>query len=121
MLIKISGLLAFVNRYRPKFGVKLGRMRERRCGRAWRQPPAESGYDSAMTSPRWWHGKRGEWYVVVQFILLGLVLVAPWLAAGPTWPAPWSWLARALGLLLRVVGIALATVFEPVARRLGDG
>ncbi len=61
-----------------------------------------------MQSTPWYRGTRGEWYVVVQFILLGLVLVGPWLVAEPAWPAPWSWLARALGLALLAVGIALA-------------
>ena len=61
-----------------------------------------------MRSAPWWQGTHGEWYVVVQFILLGLVLAVPWLAAGPAWPAPWSWLARVASLLLLVVGLALA-------------
>ena len=61
-----------------------------------------------MRSAPWWQGRHGEWYVVVQFILLGLVLVAPWLAAGPAWPAPWSWLAWAVGGLLMLAGLGLA-------------
>ena len=63
-----------------------------------------------MPSAPWWRNTRGEWYVVVQFILLGLVLVAPWLVGGPAWPAPWSALARVLGVLLLLVGAALAAV-----------
>ena len=61
-----------------------------------------------MQSQPWWRGTRGEWYVVAQFVLLGLVAVAPWLGREPDWPAPWSWLARAAGLLLALVGLGLS-------------
>jgi protein-S-isoprenylcysteine O-methyltransferase Ste14 len=63
-----------------------------------------------MRSPPWYRGTRGEWYVVAQFILLGLVLVAPWLVAEPVWPARWSWLAGAAGLALMVLGVVMVGV-----------
>ena len=63
-----------------------------------------------MQSAPWWRGARGEWYVVAQFILLGLVLVAPWLAPGGAWRTPWSWLARGAGALLLLVGAGAAGV-----------
>jgi protein-S-isoprenylcysteine O-methyltransferase Ste14 len=53
-----------------------------------------------MTAPPWYRNTRGEWYVVVQVILLGLVAVTPLLWRTTPWPAPWSWLARLLGLAL---------------------
>ena len=61
-----------------------------------------------MRSAPWWQGTHGEWYVVAQFILLGLVLVAPWLSPGSGWPAPWSRLAQGVGILLMLAGGALA-------------
>jgi protein-S-isoprenylcysteine O-methyltransferase Ste14 len=61
-----------------------------------------------MQATPWWRGTRGEWYVVAQFVLLGLVLAAPWLAPQPAWPAPWSRLAQAAGVLLLLLGGALA-------------
>jgi protein-S-isoprenylcysteine O-methyltransferase Ste14 len=61
-----------------------------------------------MSSSPWWRGTRGEWYVILQFILLGLVLVAPWRTARFGWPAPWSWLAMGVGALLMLAGAALA-------------
>ena len=53
----------------------------------------------------WWHGPRGEWYVVVQFLLFGVIFFAPKEAPGlPQWPAPWSTVGVGLGLLLGAVG-----------------
>lgn len=57
----------------------------------------------------WWRGARGEWYVVIQFVLLGLVLVGPWLRDDPTWPAPWAVIAWGVGLVLALTGLALTT------------
>ncbi len=56
----------------------------------------------------WWRGTRGEWYVVVQFALIGLVIAAPVLWPAPAWPAPWSLAARALGVLFGAAGLILA-------------
>lgn len=61
-----------------------------------------------MFSAPWWRGTRGEWYVVVQFILLGLVAVSPWLTERAAWPAPWSWMARGVGGVVVILGGALA-------------
>ena len=63
-----------------------------------------------MQKAPWWRGQRGEWYVVVQFVLLGLVLVSPWLADEPHWPAPWNVMAGVLGLLLMLLGALVAGV-----------
>lgn len=62
-----------------------------------------------QTSP-WWRGTRGEWYVIVQFVLLGLAFVTPWLTREDAWPAPWAGLARVVGVLLLLVGAALSAV-----------
>lgn len=51
----------------------------------------------------WWRGARGEWYVVIQFALLGLLLAVPWLWPMPAWPA---WLAAAG----RIAGVLLGLV-----------
>ncbi len=64
-----------------------------------------------MATQPWWKGSRGEWYVVVQFILLGLVALAPLLPVGhAAWPQPLGMIARAAGLLLGAGGAALAVV-----------
>lgn len=58
----------------------------------------------------WWRGARGEWYVVVQFVLLGLVAVAPFVDGGRGWPAPWGGLARVAGVGLMLVGAAVGAM-----------
>jgi protein-S-isoprenylcysteine O-methyltransferase Ste14 len=53
-------------------------------------------------------GRRGEGYVVVQFILLGLIALAPLVQLGGVWPEPLGLAARVVGGLLIVAGGALA-------------
>lgn len=60
-----------------------------------------------MPSAPWYRNTRGEWYVIVQFLLLGLVAVTPLLWRTAPWPAPWAWLARGLGLLLLMLAAGL--------------
>ena len=55
-------------------------------------------------------GARGEGYVVLQFVLLGLAALAPFVDAGRGWPAPWGGLARVAGLGLMLAGAALGGV-----------
>ena len=60
---------------------------------------------------RWYHGARGEWYVVIQGLLFALVLFGPQQLPGlPTWPLqaalPW----RTLGALLLIAGGLIATL-----------
>jgi protein-S-isoprenylcysteine O-methyltransferase Ste14 len=58
---------------------------------------------------KWWKGERGEWYVVVQFILFGLIFIAPFMTAQLSgWPDPWSMIGRVLGVLLIGIGGVLA-------------
>ena len=65
-----------------------------------------------MSHARWWHGRRGEWYVAVQAVLFLLVAVGPRIWPGlpaPAVPYPAvSLLAAVLmaaGLLLVVSGV----------------
>ena len=68
-----------------------------------------------MTRPPWWHGTRGEWYVVVQFVLMGLVLMVPRTLAG-VGALPVPDIARRIGLAIACVGLVGASW---VGRRLG--
>lgn len=53
----------------------------------------------------WWHGTRGEWYVVAQGALLALVALGPRQWAGvPTWPAEWSGVSTMVGVALMAGG-----------------
>ena len=58
-----------------------------------------------MKHAPWWHGQRGEAYVAVQAVLLGLILFGP---TGketlPPWPAALSGPATTCGLVLLVAG-----------------
>ena len=62
-----------------------------------------------MTRPAWWKGARGEWYVVVQAVLMVVVAVGPRSWNGwPPWPFPastWLWYA---GAALAAAGVCLA-------------
>ena len=60
-----------------------------------------------MKQPPWWKGARGEWYVVAQFALFGLIALAPLAPGQPAWPEPWSLVARVAGLLLGLAGFML--------------
>ena len=71
-----------------------------------------------MRRPAWWKGARGEWYVVAQFTLFGLIALAPFVPGQPAWSTPSSmpWvvasyllvMARGAGLLLGLAGAMLA-------------
>ena len=55
-----------------------------------------------------WQGARGEWLVVVQVLLCGLVMFGPRQAYGyPVWPFPSGGASLAVGGLLMVAGSAL--------------
>ncbi len=58
---------------------------------------------------KWWRGLNGEWYVVMQGVLFGVVLLAPRTVPGwPAWSSPWDGLALVCGGVLVVAGLALA-------------
>jgi protein-S-isoprenylcysteine O-methyltransferase Ste14 len=57
----------------------------------------------------WWRGRRGEWYVVIQFVLFALVVAVPATWNGwPPWAFPDGWLVSAAGAVLIAGGAALA-------------
>lgn len=62
----------------------------------------------AIKRPRsWWHGARGEWYVLVQALILALVVFGPRTAFGlPAWPQALSAVTASAGLLLLALGSA---------------
>lgn len=56
----------------------------------------------------WLRGEKGEWYVIGQFILFGIILVTPFLTRQWSgWPAPAGTLGLILGLLLGGIGMLL--------------
>jgi protein-S-isoprenylcysteine O-methyltransferase Ste14 len=57
---------------------------------------------------RWLRGERGEWFVVVQFLLFALVAFGPESAPGlPLWSGQMMRIGRPLGLLLGIFGALL--------------
>lgn len=54
----------------------------------------------------WRANRRGEWYVVVQAVLMAAVAAGPWL--GPGGPSPASGPALAVGSALGVLGTAFS-------------
>ena len=68
-----------------------------------------NGDRGVRPDPEWWRGQRGEWYVVIQFVLFALVAVGPTEWRGwPPWPFPGRQAAGILGAAMMVVGLALA-------------
>lgn len=62
-----------------------------------------------MAKQPWWKGTKGEWYVVVQIILFGLVAFGPASLPGwPAWSGTWRTIAIVVGLVLGGIGGLLA-------------
>jgi len=60
--------------------------------------------DSPDQKP-WWKGARGEWLVVAQVVLIGLVFLGPRSVAGyPAWPFPFADACPVVGGVLMVLG-----------------
>lgn len=60
------------------------------------------------TRPPWWRGKRGEWYVAVQLVLIAVVFFAPRTLPGlPAWPAPLDGIGTFGGAALILAGVCL--------------
>jgi len=63
---------------------------------------------SAARRKPWWSGARGEWLVVGQVLLIGLVFLGPRTVRGyPAWAFPFPNVGPALGIVLMVAGGAL--------------
>ncbi len=66
----------------------------------------------------WWKGARGEWYVIVQAVVMLLVLVGPRaLPGGPTWSLPYAPQRQMIGAILVAAGGAF---FLAALLRLGS-
>ena len=62
-----------------------------------------------MNKQPWWKGSRGEWYVVIQFLIFGLIFFGPRRLAGmAVWHTPWTTIGLLGGLILGGVGGLLA-------------
>jgi protein-S-isoprenylcysteine O-methyltransferase Ste14 len=63
------------------------------------------------TTPRWWQGRRGEWYVVAQIALFALVLFGPrhWPGLSPA-GSVLAGVATAMGVLLVAGGATFVLV-----------
>lgn len=59
-----------------------------------------------MGEAPWWKNERGEWYVLVQGVLIMLVLAAPGFDRF-AWGEPWSMASLIAGDLLIISGIVL--------------
>jgi protein-S-isoprenylcysteine O-methyltransferase Ste14 len=71
-----------------------------------------------MTTP-WWKGRRGEWMVAAQIVLMLLVLLGPRTVPGTSaWDVPYSEIRRWPGAVFVVIGGALAGLGS---LRLGSG
>ena len=100
------GLYAFPGRNtiyqpgRPDFPFGSVPNAESRAG--WEAGRKENGMKSNNS---WWKGKRGEWYVIAQFILFILVPLGPrsWPGWQP-WSAPYLQIGSLLGVILLIAG-----------------
>ncbi len=62
-----------------------------------------------MAASPWWKGRRGEWFVVVQFCLFALVAIGPPTWRGwPRWPFADGIVGAAIGGFLMAAGGLLA-------------
>lgn len=63
----------------------------------------------------WWRGNKGEWYVVIQFVIFLAIILGPRsLPELPAWPAGLNSLAESAGVLLMALGglVSLLSVFH---------
>ncbi len=62
-----------------------------------------------MSRYHWWKGARGEWYVLIQFVLVTMVIFGPRTCCGlPEWKEPFVLLGSMGGGMLMVAGSLLA-------------
>jgi protein-S-isoprenylcysteine O-methyltransferase Ste14 len=63
-----------------------------------------------MSQSPWWKGARGEWYVIIQVVLFGLVVFGPRMAIGwSAWTSPYAELGSITGGVVLLMGGLLAT------------
>ena len=63
---------------------------------------------AALDHKPWWIGSRGEWLVVAQVALIGLVFLGPRKVVGqPAWPFPFRQACPVVGGVLMILGGAL--------------
>lgn len=56
----------------------------------------------------WWKGSRGEWLVVAQVALIGLLFLGPRTLFGqPAWPFPFPQACMIVGVMLMLLGSVL--------------
>ena len=62
-----------------------------------------------MEHQPWWKGARGEWFVVVQFVLFALIAIGPrtW-PGGPVCPLAVARIATWVGVAFMLFGVALS-------------
>ena len=66
-------------------------------------------HDEPSARAPWWRGTRGEWYVVGQVVIFGLILVGPHSAGGlPSWTGPFAIVATIVGAALMAAGATLS-------------
>jgi protein-S-isoprenylcysteine O-methyltransferase Ste14 len=60
-------------------------------------------------SSNWWKGERGEWYVILQFVLFAIIFATPFMTRDwSVWAPPWDTIGRWLGLVVIGAGGLLA-------------
>ncbi len=58
----------------------------------------------------WWKGPRGEWYVIIQIMLFGVVIFGPRTLAGlPVWTYPFTVIGSIIGGIFIITGGLLIT------------
>ena len=60
--------------------------------------------DGTAANEAWWRGSRGEWLVVAQFVLMGLVFFGPRTVVGRPGPFPFPHACRVVGATFMAVG-----------------
>lgn len=69
----------------------------------------------ASTQTAWWRGRKGEWYVVAQVILIAIVFFGPRTLPGlPVWTSPFTTISVYAGVILMAAGggLLLAGMFR---------
>lgn len=58
----------------------------------------------------WWKNGRGEWYVIIQFVLFAVVAFGPRTVPGlPLWNTEWQTICWIIGLIVGAMGAILVS------------